>query len=63
MAELMLTKLATLTSMLGKIQNVNVYVLVIAAFIKVWQDTDQLKLQVKGNRTWLKEAIGLLPAI
>ena len=40
----MLTKLATLTNMLGKIQNVNVYVLVIAAFIKVWQDTDQLKL-------------------
>ena len=44
MAELMLTKLVTLTNMLGKIQNVDVYVLVIAAFIKVWQDTDQLKL-------------------
>ena len=44
MAELMLTKLVTLTNMLGKMQNVNVYVLAITAFIKVWQDTDQLKL-------------------
>ena len=63
MAELMLTKLVTLINMLGKMQNVNVYVLVITAFIKVWQDTDQLKLEAKLNRTWLKEAKDLLTAI
>ena len=40
----MLPKLVTLTNMLGKIQNVNVCVLILTAFSEVLQDTDQLKL-------------------
>lgn len=44
MAEPMLPKLVTLTNMSGKIQNVDVCVLILAAFSEVLQDTDQLKL-------------------
>ena len=63
MAKALLTMPVTLTKMLGKIQNISVSVLIPAAFGKILQNTDQLKVEVEGNSTWLKEAKGLWPAI
>lgn len=63
MAEPMLAMPVTLTKMLGKIQNISVSVLIPAAFSKILQDTDQLKVAMEGNSIWLREAMGLWPAI
>lgn len=63
MAESILTMPVTLTKKLGKIQNISVSVLIPASFSKILQDMDQLKVEVEGNSTWLREAMGLWPAI
>lgn len=63
MAETILTLPVTLTKKLGKIQNISVSVLIPASFSKILQDMDQLKVEVEGNSTWLREAMGLWPAI
>lgn len=37
--------------------------LISAAFNRVLQEIDKLKKETEGNSTWLREAMGLRPAI